>query len=151
MAIFTVHIPAARAGEAPSAEKIVLLRDGFSVPAMLLGPFWLAWNRAWIPAIGWTVLLALIVFAGMKLGASSQTLSLVNSALAFVLGFEGSRLVAWSLARRHYSESAVVIGETADEAEEIYFHNWRGAEALAPPPPPPPPPPSVGASEEPRV
>ncbi len=151
MAIFTVHIPAARAGEAPSAEKIVLLRDGFSVPAMLLGPVWLAWNRAWIPAVGWTALLASIVFAGMKLGASSQTLSLVNSALAFVLGFEGSRLVAWSLARRHYSESAVVIGETADEAEEIYFHNWRGAEALAPPPPPPPPPPSVGASEEPRV
>ncbi len=151
MAIFTVHIPAARAGEAPSAEKIVLLRDGFSVPAMLLGPVWRAWNRAWIPAVGWTALLASIVFAGMKLGASSQTLSLVNSALAFVLGFEGSRLVAWSLARRHYSESAVVIGETADEAEEIYFHNWRGAEALAPPPPPPPPPPSVGASEEPRV
>jgi hypothetical protein len=151
MAIFTVHIPAARAGEAPSAEKIVLLRDGFSVPAMLLGPVWLAWNRAWIPAVGWTALLASIVFAGMKFGASSQTLSLVNSALAFVLGFEGSRLVAWSLARRHYRESAVVIGETADEAEEIYFHNWRGAEALAPPPPPPPPPPSVGASEEPRV
>ena len=71
MAIFTVHIPAARAGEAPSAEKIVLLRDGFSIPAMLLGPFWLAWNRAWIPAIGWTALLAVIVFAGVKLGASS--------------------------------------------------------------------------------
>ncbi len=151
MAIFTVHIPATRAGEAPSAEKIVLLRDGFSVPATLLGPFWLAWNRAWIPAIGWTALLALIVFAGVKLGASSETLSLVNAALACLLGFEGSRLVAWSLARRHYSESAVVIGETADEAEEIFFHNWRGASAVAPPPPPPPPPPPVGASEEPRV
>jgi Protein of unknown function (DUF2628) len=150
MAIFTVHIPAARAGEAPSAEKIVLLRDGFSVPATLLGPFWLAWNRAWIPAIGWTALLASIAFAGVKLGASSETLSLVNTALALLLGFEGSRLVAWSLARRHYNESAVVIGETPDEAEEIFFHNWRGGtSAVAPPPPPPPPP--VGASEELRV
>ncbi|MGO9943838.1 MAG: DUF2628 domain-containing protein [Rhodoblastus sp.] len=151
MAIFTVHIPAARAGEAPSVEKIVLLRDGFSVPATVLGPFWLAWNRAWIPAIGWTVLLVLIVFAGVKLGASSETLSLVNAALALALGFEGSRLVAWSLARRHYNENAVIIGETADEAEEIFFYNWRGASAVAPPPPPPPPPPSVGSSEEPRV
>ena len=149
MATFTVHIPAARAGEAPSAEKIVLLRDGFSLPAMLLGPFWLAWNRAWLPAIGWTALLALIVLAGVKLGASSETLSLVNTALALLLGFEGSRLVAWSLARRHYNESAVIIGESADEAEEIFFHNWRGASAVAPPPPPPPPP--VGASEEPSV
>jgi len=151
MAIFTVHIPAARAGEAPSAEKIVLLRDGFSLPAMLLGPFWLAWNRAWIPAIGWTSLLALIVLAGVKLGASSETLSLANTALALLLGFEGSRLVAWSLARRHYNESAVIIGESADEAEEIFFHNWRGASAVTPPPPPPPPPPPVGASEEPSV
>jgi hypothetical protein len=151
MAIFTVHIPAARAGEAPSAEKIVLLRDGFSLPAMLLGPFWLAWNRAWIPAIGWAALLISIVFAGVKLGASSETLSLVNTALALLLGFEGSRLVAWSLARRHYNESGVVIGETADEAEDIFFHNWRGASAVASPPPPPPPPPPVGASEEPRV
>ena len=151
MAIFTVHIPAARAGEAPSAEKIVLLRDGFSLPAMLLGPFWLAWNRAWIPAIGWTSLLALIVLAGVKLGASSETLSLVNTALALLLGFEGSRLVAWSLARRHYNESAVIIGESADEAEEIFFHNWRGASAVTPPPPPPPPPRPVGASEEPSV
>ena len=67
-----------------------------------------------------------------------------------MLGFEGSRLVAWSLARRHYNENAVVIGESADEAEEIYFHNWRGASAVAPPPPPPPPPPPVGASEEPQ-
>ena len=73
----------------------------------------------------------------------------MNAALALLLGFEGSRLVAWSLARRHYSESGVVIGETADEAEDIFFHNWRGAGAVAPPPPPPPPP--VGASEEPRV
>ena len=151
MAIFTVHIPAARAGEAPSAEKIVLLRDGFSVPALLLGPFWLAWNRAWIPAIGWTALLAVIGFAGVKLGFLGDAVA-GDAALACLLGFEGSRLVAWSLARRHYNESAVVIGETADEAEDIFFHNWRGTSAVAsPPPPPPPPPPPVGASEEPRV
>ena len=75
MATFTVHIPAARAGEAPSAEKIVLLRDSFSVPAMLLGPFWLAWNRAWSPAIGWAALLVSIVFAGQAEAApESRTL-----------------------------------------------------------------------------
>jgi len=151
MAIFTVHIPATRAGEAPSAEKIVILRDGFSAPAMLFGPLWLVWNRAWIAALGWTVLLSLIVFAGVKLGASSETLSLVNAALACLLGFEGSRLIAWTLARRGYKEGSVVIGENAEEAEEIFFHSWRGGVVAVPPPPPPPPPPRVAASEEPRV
>ena len=70
MAIFTVHVPATRAGEAPAAEQIVLLRDGYSLAAMIFGPFWLAWNRAWIAAVGWTLLLALIAFAGVKLGVS---------------------------------------------------------------------------------
>jgi hypothetical protein len=149
MAIFTVHIPATRAGEAPSAEKIVFLRDGFSIAAALLGPFWLAWNRAWIPAIGWTALLALTILAGVKLGVSAETLSSVIGALACLLGFEGSRLVAWSLARRHYNEGAVAIGDNADEAEEIFFHNWRAAHSVTPPPPSPPP--LVAASEEPRV
>jgi phosphatidylserine/phosphatidylglycerophosphate/cardiolipin synthase-like enzyme len=55
------------------------------------------------------------------------------------------------LARRGYDEGAIVIGENAEEAEDIFFHNWRGAIAAAPPPPPPPPPPPVAASEEPRV
>ncbi|MGA8169585.1 MAG: DUF2628 domain-containing protein [Methylocystis sp.] len=155
MAIFTVHIPAAGGRDAPSAEKIEFLRDGFSLSAATFGPIWLIWRRAWIAAAGWTALLAVITFAGAKLGASKETLTLINLALACVLGFEGSRLVAWTLARRGYNEGAVVIGDTADEAEEIFFHNWRGSTAVvpaAPPPPPPPaPPPLVAASEEPRI
>jgi len=146
MAIFTVHVPATRAGEAPAAEQIVLLRDGYSLAAMIFGPLWLAWNRAWIAAVGWTLLLALIAFAGVKLGVSQATLSLVSLALSVALGFEGARLIAWTLARRGYSESAVVVGENSEEAEEIFFHNWRPAIA---PPPPPPPPPSSAPSEEP--
>jgi hypothetical protein len=140
MAIFTVHVPAASAGEAPPAEKIVFLRDGFSLSATLFGPFWLAWNRAWLGALGWALLLAAIAFAGHKLGLPQRTMALVGLALSVVLGFEGVRLVAWSLSRKGYSESSVVVGENVDDAEEIFFHNWRPATALPPPPPPPPPP-----------
>jgi hypothetical protein len=137
MAIFTVHVPATSAGETPPPEKIVLLRDGFSLPATLFGPFWLAWNRAWLPAIGWAVLLAAIALAGHELGLPKRTMALVSLALSVVLGFEGVRLLAWSLARKGYSESGVVMGDDAEQAEEIFFHNWRPA--AAPPPPPPPP------------
>jgi hypothetical protein len=136
MAAFTVHIPATPAGQTPPADKIVLLRDGFSFPATLFGPFWLAWNRAWLGAIGWAILLAAIAFIGYKLGIPKRTMALVGLALSVVLGFEGVRLIAWCLARKGYAESGVVVGENAEEAEEIFFHNWRPA--MTPPPPPPP-------------
>lgn len=131
MATFTVHTPA-RTGEALSSEKIVFLRDGFSWSAFLFGPLWLAWNRAFLAAGAWTALLLLVSFAGAKLGAGEKTLTLVNFALGLALGFEGSQLVAWTLARRGYSEAAVVSGEDAAEAEMVFFHNWHPENAPAP-------------------
>lgn len=125
MATFTVHIPAGRAGEAPSADKIVFLRDGFSWWAFLFGPLWLAWNRAFLAAGGWFALLAIVGVAGVKLGVGKGALSLVSLALGVVLGFEGSRLVAWTLRRRGYDEAGVVTGDSLEEAEEIFFHEWN--------------------------
>ncbi len=141
MAIFTVHVPATRAGEPPPAEKVVFLRDGFSLSAMIFGPLWLAWNRAWIAAIGWSTLLAAIAFIGVKLGFPKRMLALVTIALSVVLGFEGVRLIAWNLAWRGFRESSVVTGDNIDDAEEVFFHDWRPATPL---------PPAEAAREEPR-
>jgi len=130
MAIFTVHMPPAPAGEAPAADKIVFLRDGFSIPAFLFGPFWLVWHRAWLPAALWTAALVLIG-AGTTLVASKDAMSIVSFAMATALGFEGPRLLAWSLARRGYSERSVVQGDDLDEAEDVFFHDWRTAGAAS--------------------
>lgn len=46
MASFSVFAPP---GAQMAPEKIVFLRDGFSTPAFLFGPFWLLWKRAWLP------------------------------------------------------------------------------------------------------
>jgi hypothetical protein len=119
VATFTVHLPPSSAEPAP--EKIVFLRDGFSTPAFVFGPLWLLWRRAWIAALGWTLLLAAIGGIGALLKISSVFTTLVGFAAALVLGFEGSRLLAWSLQRRGYVESDVVIGDNEEEAEEAYF------------------------------
>lgn len=120
MAVYTVHIPRGRWGERPTPDRIVFLRDGFSVPAFLLGPLWLAWRRAWIPAVLWTVLL--VGLGSLRLvGLSAETVSVLELASSVLLGFEGTRLVAWSLARRGFTESAVVVGESLDEAETVFF------------------------------
>ena len=132
MASFTVHTPALAAGEEPSPEKLVFLRDGFSWSALFFGPLWLAWNRAWLAAAICFVLMLVIGVGGAKLGLSAEALSLISTALSVALGFEGTRLIAWTLARRGYREAAVVCGDNQEEAEEVYFHNARNASAPAP-------------------
>jgi hypothetical protein len=125
MAIFTVHLPPAPGAAFPPPEKIVFLRDGFSTPAFVFGPFWLLWRRAWIAAAGWTLLLAIIGGAGMLLKIPSETMSFAGLATALILGFEGDRLLAWSLRRQGYVEADLVIGDNVEEAEEVYFGRLR--------------------------
>lgn len=134
MAAFTVHIPNVRAGETVPGDKIVFLRDGFSWAAFFFGPLWLAWRRAWLAALLWTLLLVLIALAVAKLGVPLRIASTIGFASALMLGFEGSRLVAWTLGRKGYSENAVIIGEDIDEAEEVFFRRWRPESIEAVPP-----------------
>lgn len=125
MAVYTVHIPRSPAGQRLSPDAIVFLRDGFSAGAFFFGPLWLASRRAWIPALLWTFLLIALAGVGSALGLSRAAISILELAASIILGFEGAPLVAWSLARRGYAESAVQVADNIDEAEDVFFHSWR--------------------------
>ncbi len=125
MAVYTIHLPPAAPGAHPAPEKIVFLRDDFSWAAFVFGPFWLIWRRAWLAAFLWTLLLAVVSFAAWKLHAPKAMAPYIGGALGAWLGFEGSRLVAWTLKRRGYIEGDIVIGENIEEAEAAFFHRWR--------------------------
>jgi len=132
MAIFTVHLPPTAAGASPAPDKIVFLRDGFSFYAFFFGPFWLVWSRAWIAAAAWTLLLTLIGLAAWKLKVPRDAISSLGLTLAVWLGFEGERLIAWTLARRGYAEQDVVVADSEEEAEEAFFHRWRATAPQVP-------------------
>ncbi|MBM3562613.1 MAG: DUF2628 domain-containing protein [Alphaproteobacteria bacterium] len=131
MAIFTVHVPRTASGQLPAPDRIVFLRDGFSWPAFVFGPFWLAWRRAWIVAGLWTLLLVALALLAWKLRVSREAIYWLTLALAVWLGFEGGRLVGWNLARRGYVERDLVVGEDIDEAETVFFLRHRSAEPIA--------------------
>jgi hypothetical protein len=118
MATFTVHVPQGSA-------------DGFSVPAFVFGPFWLLWKRAWVPAALWTALLALLAGAGSLLKMPPDNVGVIGFAISAILGFEGDRVLAWSLRRRGYVERDVVIGDNEAEAEEVFFGRLRAGASSA--------------------
>jgi hypothetical protein len=89
----------------------ILVREGFSVGALILGPIWLAAHDAWIPAAG--ALLLTVLFLVLPHPPSSAVLVL---GLAILLGFSGRDLVRWSIARRGYLESTIVTGRDEYDA-----------------------------------
>jgi hypothetical protein len=131
MTSFTVHLPPTPPGERPAPEKAVFLRDGFSTWAFIFGPLWFMWKRAWLPAVLWSLVLAVLAGLGVLLKIPADAMSFAALAVALFLGFEGCRLLAWSLQRRGYVESDVVIGENEEEAELVYFERQRAAERRA--------------------
>jgi hypothetical protein len=89
----------------------VLMREGFSWGAFILGPLWLAAHRAWIPAgLSFAALVLIAVFAPEP---ASAVLSFGVSA---ILGLTGRDLCGWSLEQRGYLLAQVLAAQTEDEA-----------------------------------
>ncbi len=114
MQSWTVHLPPGtnRASVPITGTKAapVLIREGFSLWAFLLGPLWLLANRCWLAGIAVTLALGAFAFLPAPYGfALSLTLELL-------LGFHGQDLRRWTLARRGWTLAHVVLGQDAEGA-----------------------------------
>jgi hypothetical protein len=103
MRVWTAHL---RPGARP-----VLVRDGFSFWAFLLGPLWLAAQRAWIAAV--LALAAWVLIVRLTAPPVSTVLVLGEMVL---LGLSGRDLARWSLARRGYALIGALVARNADAA-----------------------------------
>ncbi len=102
MTVWTVHL---REGRAP-----VLVPERFSLWAAVLGPVWLAWHRAWIPAV-------LVLSAWLALGVLAEPWrGACLMALGIWVGMAGQDMRRWSLDRRGFRLAHVVTGRDADAA-----------------------------------
>jgi Protein of unknown function (DUF2628) len=103
MRIWTVHLR----DNAPP----VLVREGFSLGAALLGPLWLALHRAWVPAA-----LALAAWVAVDTLTADGTRLVLDAGLVLLLGLSGHDLRRWSLDRRGFTLAEVVTGRNTDTA-----------------------------------
>jgi hypothetical protein len=124
MAIYSVHTT-----DAPGATTLV--REGFSLPAFVFGPFWFAWRRAWLGATAW--LIGSLSIAGLAVLAGAPPLVTMTAIVAFMflMGLEACQFRRRSLARRGFVLADVVEASGRQDAE-IRFHA-RGLSGQAQP------------------
>ncbi|MFL1463359.1 DUF2628 domain-containing protein [Roseococcus sp. DSY-14] len=115
MRAWTLHLPPA------PGPRPLLLREGFSLWAFLLGPLWLLWQRCWLAAA--LVLLAELALAQLP-GAAGLALPL---AFQLLVGWHGRDLLRWTRERQGWRLAQVVLA--ADE-ERALARLWARAPAL---------------------
>ena len=102
-------------------DRVVLLREGFSLGAFVLTVFWLAFNR-----MGWLLLGYVLAMVGLGVVAQWLALSDVHLILAqmlmnLLLGFHVYDIEGWLLKRRGYRFAGVLVAESAMHAERRYY------------------------------
>ena len=115
--IFTVY---EKPEAAEPAERMVLLREGFSWGALLLGGVWILMARQW-------VLLGLYVIAAIVLSVLAEGLHLseISSGLLqfwlqLMLALHWRDLQGWRLTQRGYRLAGVLAAESTMLAERRY-------------------------------
>jgi hypothetical protein len=89
----------------------VLLREGFSWGALILGPLWLVAHRAWIAAAISLAVCVLIAALAPEPGGG-----ILQAGVALILGLTGNDLHRWALERRGYLVVHVVAAPGTDAA-----------------------------------
>lgn len=128
MRIYTVHeLP----GAPLDGAGIVLVKEGFSFPALLLSWIWLAFNRLWIALCLWIGLTTVTSFL-VERTLGVEAAMFCSLALQLLLGFEGNDIRRWTLARKGYREVGIVSSSTLEEAERRFFERWDHPLDVAP-------------------
>jgi hypothetical protein len=133
MAIFTVHAPPGDLAEAIAADRVVLVREGFSWWALFVPFLWAPAKRLWLVLLGWVVATVLIELVDLFV---DPTLGSIGS-IVFALWFAAAArdFERWTLTRRGLSLVGVVEAADREAAfDRLAFDLLSGriAAAVAP-------------------
>ena len=103
MKVWTVHLRR-------DAEPL-LIREGFAPFAMLLGPIWLLWHRAWIPAV-----FVLGLEAAITTLLDDPIGEALDALFSVALGLMGRDLLRWMATLRGYLLAHVLVARDETEA-----------------------------------
>ncbi len=110
------------------AENMVFVKDGFSLPALIIPELWLIWQRMWIPLLGYLGYRIVIALVALSLGNAASTLTAFVVAILFAM--EANNLRRWSLERRGWRIVGESVGRNRSEAELLFFRDWANRSTL---------------------
>jgi hypothetical protein len=137
MAVYTVHEPPPRRGEAAAdPERFAFVRDGFHFWAFLLGPLWMLRRRLWLVLILYLLLVIVLQVGLWFVGAGGWLKFIAGVLLAMLVGLEAPTLRRWTLGRRGWLTVGVVVADDLEMAERRFFDRWvdRPQPVNVPPP-----------------
>jgi hypothetical protein len=122
MPVYTVHAPeGADPAVGRGADKFAFVRDGFSFWAFLFGLLWLLYNRLWLAALGYLVVISAGYAALWQLHAGTGVWWAVNFLIALLMGLEGPSLRRWSFSRGRWRQIDTVVADDEEAAEHRFF------------------------------
>lgn len=115
--VYTVHLPSPSSGESTP----VLIREGFSWGAFILGIIWTLWHRLWIESAALLALFLAMDIIVDFISLSEQVETIVMVGIAVLIGCNGNDWRRASLRQRGYHEAGVVVGPGAEEALQRFL------------------------------
>ena len=104
------------------AEKLVFVRHGWSLAALLIAPIWMLIRRLWIVLLLYLVVGGAIQVLGLVL--APWLAGALSIALALVIMVEAGQLRLETMAGKGYREIAVIEAPNQREAERRFFSTW---------------------------
>jgi hypothetical protein len=134
MPVYTVLEPLEKGGSVVErADRIVLLRDGFSWSAFLFTPLWLLYQRLWLVVLAYSVAMVGLQVALRWAGVGPGGQLLVGFLIALLIGLEAHPLRRWTMTRRgRWRELGTVVANDRDEAEQRFFDAFVAGDVAAP-------------------
>lgn len=118
MALFTILEP-------PDGrpEKVAVIKEGFSIPAMIFSALWALAHRMWIVAILLFTVTIVLQLCVSVFEFDGILVLCADLAVALLFGFEARALQILSLKRAGFSIAELVSADNEKSAELQYFLN----------------------------
>jgi len=115
MRLYTVHLRRPAIVDA----DMVLVKEGFSWPALLFSGLWALWHRMWLAAA--VIFAAPALAAGLLAGAGPAPQAVASGLLGLGLGLFGNDIRRWHLQVRGYADEGAVRGGSLSDAERRFL------------------------------
>lgn len=125
MQIYTVHDLGDTSGSAQErADRLLFVRDGFAVFAVISPVLWFIWHKLWIPLVAYVVVVFLMMGIGEAFGLGETALGVLSLLVNIGIGLEANNIRRFFLARDGAREIGVVSGDNLEECEYRFFATW---------------------------